>query len=158
MRACSRSGRKLRVVGDGPEYRSLRSLAGGSVEFCGRLSAEALRDAYAGCRALLMPGEEDFGITPVEAMASGKPVVALGRGGVLESVGHDCGVFYPDPTDEHLLAALQRFEDTEYSFSPEALQARAARFSLAAFEAGMRRVFSSPSNAVFATEHDGQGL
>jgi glycosyltransferase involved in cell wall biosynthesis len=86
IRHFSKTGRQLRVAGDGPEYRRLKREAGPSVEFCGRVSAEDLRELYAGSRALVVPGEEDFGITMVEALASGKPVLALGRGGACEIV------------------------------------------------------------------------
>ena len=72
-------------MGRGPEYLRLKSLAGPSVEFCGHVGDNALRDLYAHCRAVIIPGEEDFGIVAVEALASGKAVIALGRGGVLES-------------------------------------------------------------------------
>ena len=89
IRHFSQTGRKLRVAGDGPEYRSLKRLAGASVEFCGRVSAEDLRELYARSRALVVPGEEDFGITMVEALASGKPVLALGRGGACEIVSQE---------------------------------------------------------------------
>jgi glycosyltransferase involved in cell wall biosynthesis len=84
--AFSKSGRRLKIVGAGPEYKSLKALAGGTVEFCGRVVETDLRQIYSRCRAVLLPGEEDFGIVPVEALASGKAVIALGRGGVLESV------------------------------------------------------------------------
>jgi len=86
VRVFARNGRRLRIVGDGPEFKRLRKLAGGNIEFCGRLSDEEVREQFARCRAFLMPGEEDFGITAVEALASGKPVIALGRGGALEIV------------------------------------------------------------------------
>src|SRR6185369_10284764 len=86
VRAFSRNGRRLRIAGDGPEYKRLKQLAGGVVEFCGRVSDPELRELYARCRAFLLPGEEDFGIATVEALASGKPVIALGRGGALETV------------------------------------------------------------------------
>ncbi len=72
-----KSGRKLRVVGDGPEFAQLRNGAPANIEFCGRVSGEELRRLYARCRAFLLPGEEDFGITAVEAVASGKAVIAL---------------------------------------------------------------------------------
>jgi glycosyltransferase involved in cell wall biosynthesis len=86
VRAFSKNGRRLRIVGDGPEFSRLRKSAAANVEFCGRVSDKEVRSLYARCRALVMPGEEDFGITAVEAIASGKAVIALGRGGVLEIV------------------------------------------------------------------------
>jgi glycosyltransferase involved in cell wall biosynthesis len=143
VRAFSKNGRRLRIVGDGPEYGALRSLARGNIEFCGRASDKELRDLYARARAFLMPGEEDFGMTPVEALASGKPVVALGRGGVLESVplaDPAAGVFYDAPNEEQLAAAIQKFEKLEARISPRELQAYAARFSEERFAREMRAI------------------
>ncbi|MBI1789072.1 MAG: glycosyltransferase [Acidobacteria bacterium] len=141
VRLFTQTGRRLRVVGDGPEYGALRGLAGKSVEFRGRLPEEELREAYARCRALLIPGEEDFGLAAVEALASGKPVIALGRGGVLESAAGG-GLFYDQP--EGLGAAIDRFERMESQFRPEELQASVRRFSEPRFAAEMREVLSLP--------------
>ena len=157
VRAFSASGRKLRIVGDGPEYRSLRRLASNGIEFCGRVSQDALRELYARSRALIMPGEEDFGITPVEALASGKPVVALRRGGALESVDERSGEFYDEPVPEHLLAAVERFERREREFDTAYLQARARMFSPERFDSAMRRFLGHPSAAVLAPEDHGHG-
>src|SRR5579864_1767502 len=110
VRVFAQNGRKLRVVGDGPEFRPLRRMAGGNIEFCGRVSDEQLYELYARCRAFLMPGEEDFGITPVEALASGKPVIALGRGGALETVPLTeplGGLLYNDATEDSLREAIE---------------------------------------------------
>ncbi|MFN0166060.1 MAG: glycosyltransferase [Bryobacteraceae bacterium] len=140
VRACSRDGLALKIVGEGPEYRRLRSEAGSSIEFCGRVNDDDLRTLYSECRALLMPGEEDFGIAPVEALASGKPVIAYGRGGVLESVPPEGGVFYDEPDAETLAGAIRRFEEMEPAIQPEALQKSASRFSEAAFRESMSRL------------------
>jgi glycosyltransferase involved in cell wall biosynthesis len=132
VRCFTRTGRRLKIVGDGPEYAALKKQAGPNVEFCGRVSPVDLRILYARCRALLMPGEEDFGIVAVEAMASGKPVVALGRGGVLEAVppeGAGAAVFYSEPGDAQLEQAVKRFEEVETMVRPAELQAWAKRFS-----------------------------
>jgi glycosyltransferase involved in cell wall biosynthesis len=139
----SKTGRRLKIVGNGPEYRSLKALAGHNVEFCGRVSDSDLRYLYARCRAVLLPGEEDFGIVPVEAIASGKPVIALGRGGVLESVPQQnprAGFFYGSPGPEFLGAAVERFEEEEGSLSSKAIQAAAQHFSEKRFQEQMRRV------------------
>lgn len=141
--ASSKSGRRLKIVGDGPEYKSLKALAGRTIEFCGRVSESELRRLYSRCRAVLLPGEEDFGIGPVEAIASGKPVIALGRGGVLESVPQHhprAGFFYNSPGPEFLLSAVTRFEQEESSLHPKAIQAAAQRFSEARFQSQMRRL------------------
>ncbi len=133
VRLFSRSGIKLKIVGDGPEYKSLRKIAYGSVEFCGRVSDEELRALYAESRGLVVPGEEDFGITMVESLASGKPVIALGRGGALEIVPEGGGVLYAQPTAEHLADAMAQFEAVEGLIQPAALQGYAARYSEAQF-------------------------
>lgn len=140
--AFAKTGRRLKIVGDGPEYKPLKALAGSSIEFCGRVPDSELRELYARCRAVLLPGEEDFGIVPVEAIASGKPVIALGRGGVLESVPQHkprAGFFYGSPGPEFLATAVERFEQEEASLSPSAIQAAAQRFSEARFQSQMQR-------------------
>ncbi len=140
VRACSRQGLKLKIVGEGPELRKLRSEAGPSIEFCGRVNDDDLRTLYAECRALLMPGEEDFGIAPVEALASGKPVIAYGRGGVLESVPPEGGVFYDQPDAESLAGAIRRFDAMEPAIRADALRQSASRFSETVFRESMERV------------------
>ena len=146
IRHFSQTGRKLRLAGDGPEYRSLKRQAGTSVEFCGRVSADDLRELYARSRALIVPGEEDFGITMVEALASGKPILALGRGGACEIVSREdfCGgILYPAPTAEDLDDALKRFEISEPDFRPKHLQYWAEQFSEASFQANMQRILAA---------------
>jgi glycosyltransferase involved in cell wall biosynthesis len=148
VRCFASNGRPLKIVGGGPEYRALRRLARPNIEFCGRVSAGELRELYAHCRALLMPGEEDFGIVPVEAMASGKPVIALGRGGVLESVPLERplgGVLYEQTGEAALEEALARFERLERLVSPQALQGWATRFSESRFQDEMRDIIGVPA-------------
>lgn len=143
VRAFSRNGRRLRIVGDGPEYQALKGVARANVEFCGRVADKELRELYARARAFVMPGEEDFGMTPVEALASGKAVIALGRGGVMESVPREnpvAGVFYRAPEEEELLDAIAEFEKIEPQISPRDLQASAVRFSEERFAREMRDV------------------
>jgi len=110
------------------------------VEFTGRVSDRELRDLLSRARAFVMPGEEDFGMTPVEALASGKPVIALGCGGALETVPPFGGVFFDKPTEDALLGALQRLESTEADIQPAELQAWAGQFSEAEFARKMSPV------------------
>ena len=149
VRAFARNGRKLRLVGDGPEFRSLRSMAAGNIEFCGRASDQELHELYACCRGFLMPGEEDFGMTAVEALASGKPVIALARGGAVETVPVAepvGGLLYRDATEEALREAIELWERREPQLEPKALQAYAEQFSSIAFSTKITPIlFGSPS-------------
>jgi len=149
VRVFARNGRKLRIVGDGPEYKSLRKLTAPNIEFCGRVSDDDLHDLYARCRAFLMPGEEDFGITAIEALASGKPVIALGRGGALETVPLSDplgGMIYHDAIDYALATAVENWDVLEHEIEPRALQAYASRFSRAEFDRRMRIVLFGDSD------------
>jgi glycosyltransferase involved in cell wall biosynthesis len=140
VRAFSKSGRKLRIVGDGPEFRRLRAMAQKNVEFCGRVSDDELTKLYSRSRAFVMPGEEDFGITAVEAVASGKAVIALGRGGVREIVPEEGAFFFDSPDEASLESAVQRFEAAEARIPAARLQSSAARFSAAEFDRKVREV------------------
>jgi len=127
VEACRRLGLPLKVVGDGPEERRLRELAGPTVEFLGRVDDDALPGLYANCRAFVMPQEEDFGIAALEAQAAGRPVVAYAAGGARETVVEgETGLFFAEQTVDSLVEALRRLEGRE--FSPEACRANAARF------------------------------
>jgi glycosyltransferase involved in cell wall biosynthesis len=140
----SRTGQRLRIAGAGPELRRLRDAAGPNVEFLGRVADEELRELYARCRAFLIPGEEDFGMTPVEALASGKPVIAYGRGGALETVPEFGGVFFGEQTAESFAEAMKRLERMEADIRPAELQAWAARFSEGEFARKMGALLHSP--------------
>ncbi len=154
--ACTALGRRLKVVGTGPEEGRLKNLAGPTVEFLGWQPDEALPGLYAHARAFIFPGEEDFGITPVEAMAAGRPVVAYGRGGALETVvGPDdesgrapTGRFFLEQEVDALAAALEALEAELDRFDPQALAAHAAGFDTAVFlermSAFLREVLARP--------------
>ena len=132
IEACNRLQVPLRVVGTGPEGRALRRLAGPTVQFLGRLTDAQVAHEYARCRALIFPGEEDFGLTPVECMASGRPVAAYGRGGALETVtAGKTGVFFGEQTPEAVMEALQAVMALQ--IVPEVLQAEAFRFDTSVF-------------------------
>ena len=144
----TRTGRHLKIVGDGPEYKKLRSMAGATVEFCGRVGEGELRRLYAHSRALLMPGEEDFGIVAVEAIASGKALIGLARGGLLEIAPAYCphaAFLYDEPGAEQLNSAIERFEEEEPMITTGAIQASALRFSEDHFRKQMGRlIFDQP--------------
>jgi len=147
VRAYAENGRKLKIVGEGPEFRNLRRIASANIEFCGHVPEDQLRDLYAHCRAFLMPAEEDFGIAAVEALASGKPVIALGRGGARETVPAADplgGLLYSQPSPQSLNQALRQWDRIQHRADPRALQHHASRFSEAEFARKMQRVFFGP--------------
>jgi len=145
VEAFSRLGRPLKVAGGGYNEDGLRAMAKPNVEFVGRCSDEELTDLYAGCRAFVFPGEEDFGIMPLEAMASGRPVIAYGSGGALETVvGLDepddapTGVFFYEQTPEALCRAIETYEARCDEFEPRALTEHAFGFDRSAYKQKMR--------------------
>jgi glycosyltransferase involved in cell wall biosynthesis len=130
--ACTRLGRRLDVIGSGPELSRLRRRAGPTVRFLGWQPDEAVRQAVARCRAFLFPGEEEFGIAPLEATAAGRPVVAYARGALPETVVDGVtGLFFREQTAEALVDALRRCEVT--GFSPDKIRAHALRFGEESF-------------------------
>jgi glycosyltransferase involved in cell wall biosynthesis len=140
IEACNRLRRPLTVIGTGQDEARLRTLAGPTVQLIGWQPDEVIRDHLRRCRALLFPGEEDFGIVPVEANACGAPVVALGRGGATETVippgsGKDpTGLWFSEPTVESLIDALHLFEKRAGDFHPAAARKQAQRFNARRFE------------------------
>ena len=136
IEACNRLGVPLRIIGDGPEYHALKRRAGPTVRFLGKIPDAEVAREFARCRALIFPGEEDFGLTPVECMASGRPVVAYGRGGALETVTPGkTGLFFDAQTPESLMEALKAVSSLRVV--PEELQAEAFRFDSSVFAARM---------------------
>jgi glycosyltransferase involved in cell wall biosynthesis len=132
IRAANSRNLPLSIAGFGPEESRLRKMAGPTVTFLGTPSDEELRRLYRSARAVLMPGEEDFGIVPVEAQACGTPVIALGQGGAKETVRDgQTGILYPSPGPESLILALERFETV--SFDTAVLRSNAEKFSPSRF-------------------------
>ena len=144
IEAFNRLRKRLVIVGSGPEERSLRALAGGTIEFAGWADERDLKQYYAGCRALIFPGVEDFGIVPVEAMACGKPVIALAKGGALETVVEGTtGLFFSDQTPESLAQAVDQFE--KLKFDGRAMRIHAARFEREICKNRLRALIDSVS-------------
>ncbi|MDR1396882.1 MAG: glycosyltransferase [Desulfarculales bacterium] len=142
IQACRQLRRPLKIVGSGPDLEALRALAGPETEFLGWCGSRRLASLYAGAKALLFPGEEDFGIAPLEAMASGCPVLAYGKGGALETVAgqkdaRPTGRFFYAQTVPALRAAMESLEKDLPHFNQEDLLKRAATFSLPIFKQKM---------------------
>jgi glycosyltransferase involved in cell wall biosynthesis len=118
IEAFNQLGERLIIVGDGPDVQRLRVIARKNIEFVGWQPDEKLTEYYARCRAVIFPGEEDFGIVPVEAMASGRPVIAYAKGGALETVVRSnqlkTGVLFDDQTVESLIGAVRLFEQEKF--------------------------------------------
>lgn len=146
VEAFNRMGKKLVVIG-GPakEQKALEAIAGDTVHFLGRAPFEVLKDHMARCKALIFPGEEDFGIVPVEVMASGRPVIAYGRGGALDSViDGETGLLFNHQSVDDLVAAVETFEAERLDqLDPSALVAHAATFNEAAFQTKMAQSLAS---------------
>jgi len=123
----------LRIIGSGPDAARLRGLAGPTVQLMGRQPDEVVREHYSRCQAFIFPGEEDFGLTPLEAQASGRPVLAYGAGGALETVRlGQTGAFFAEQTVDTLVAALRGFDPAR--FDPRAARANAQRFDVSVFK------------------------
>lgn len=135
VEAFTKLGKPLVVIGKGEQFQSLRRQAGANVRILGRQSLSVVREHYARCRALIFPGEEDFGIVPLEAMASGRPVIAFGRGGALETVlDGKTGLFFEEQTVESLSGAVERFEAVESTFDPVEIRRHAEGFDRRVFK------------------------
>jgi glycosyltransferase involved in cell wall biosynthesis len=142
VEAFNRSGQPLVVIGGGEMLAELRDLARPNVTIMGAQQFSVLKDHYARCKALIFPGEEDFGIVPVEAMASGRPVIAYGRGGATETVVDGVtGVFFETQTVEAIEAAVERL--SRMTLDPEAIAAHARRFSADEFSRRTRRFINN---------------
>lgn len=136
VRAYSRSNRRLVVVGTGTEFRGLQNMSGPNVDFRGWLPDADILDLYRRCRMLIFPGEEDFGIVPLEAQACGRPIVAYARGGALETVvDGTSGVFFGEQTEDALVDAVERCEAQDWD--RVAIRANAERFDEMNFVTGI---------------------
>jgi glycosyltransferase involved in cell wall biosynthesis len=156
IEACRQLGRKLLIVGDGPDRKKLERLSPKNVEFLGELGDAELRNVYAHCRALLFAADEDFGMVPLEAQSFGRPVIAFGKGGSLETVrglipigernGNDettpTGLFFAEQKADSLAKAIVSFESSEALFRPQVIQSHARKFDTAIFLDHMRKYIS----------------
>jgi glycosyltransferase involved in cell wall biosynthesis len=140
----------LKIIGSGPEEKRLRSVARSNVEFLGWQSDRVVSESYSACRALIFPGEEDFGIVPLEAMASGRPVIAYGKGGALETVipydqpdqpgdGVPTGLFFHEPNVDSVIGAVERFHKIEREFDPAAIRNHTLQWDRERFKEKMEK-------------------
>jgi glycosyltransferase involved in cell wall biosynthesis len=140
--ACTQLGLPLRIVGDGPDRPRLQRLAGSTISFLGRLDEHEVRHQMSRCKALIFPGEEDFGLTPLEAQASGRPVIAYGAGGALETVKDgETGTYFTTPSAEALAEALSNFDHKK--FDPQNLRTHALGFDKGPFKRRMYQVLTT---------------
>ncbi len=140
--ACNRLKAKLIIAGSGPAEAKLKALAGPTIEFAGRVDHDRLRELYLGACATIFPGDEDFGLVPLESLSCGTPVIALRAGGALETIEDGkTGVFFDDCTADSLADALRRFETR--TFDPQTCASSAKRFDRAAFEKNILRAIDS---------------
>jgi glycosyltransferase involved in cell wall biosynthesis len=146
--ACNAMKRRLIVIGQGEAMRALQQTAGPTITFLGYQPDDVVREHYRRCRAFIFPGEEDIGLTPIEAQACGRPVIAFGRGGALETVigglptssfapESSTGVFFAEQSAESLADAIRFFELNETRFSPAFIRRHAERFDVSRFKSEM---------------------
>jgi glycosyltransferase involved in cell wall biosynthesis len=132
VESCSKSGRSLKVVGSGPDLKRLQAAAGPSVEFLGRQPDDVVATLVSRCRALIFPGEEDFGMAPLEANAAGRPVIAFNGGGASETILPGLnGIFFQEATVESLISSLDIFDTMQWN--SHEIRAYATRFDSAVF-------------------------
>ena len=141
----------LKIAGEGPIRKKLEKMARSNVEFLGWVDDQVLPTLYASCQAVIFPGEEDFGIVPLEAHASGRPVIAYGKGGALETIlplgnlGLATGVFFRESTPESLIEAVRIFQQNRRRFDPAAIRRHACRFSRDRFKVQVKDFIATHS-------------
>ncbi|PKP62187.1 glycosyltransferase family 4 protein [Candidatus Atribacteria bacterium HGW-Atribacteria-1] len=139
VKACNKLKLPLKIIGEGPYRNILEQMAQPNIVFLGKVTEEILAKNYNHCKAFIFPGEEDFGITPLEAQAYGKPVIAYGQGGALETVVDGVtGIFFKEQTTESLAAAIRHFEIIKDSFNPKEIRKNALKFDKEIFKAEIK--------------------
>lgn len=157
VEACTKMNLPLIVIGDGPEREKLEKMAGPTVKFLGRVSDEIIKEYYSKCKALLFPGEEDYGITPLEAQASGRPVIAYGKGGVLETViNNETGLFFYEQNADSLVRAIEKFD--EIDFCKKSSRNHALEFDESIFKEKLKRFVNEQYEKYNKSKMDGISL
>ncbi|SKA76592.1 Glycosyltransferase involved in cell wall bisynthesis [Caloramator quimbayensis] len=135
IEAFNKLGLPLIIIGRGPEYKKYKKLIKSNIKLLGHLSDSEVREYYRRCKAFIFPGEEDFGITPVEAQACGRPVIAYGKGGTLETIIEGkTGIFFYKQDAESLIEAIQKFEKSSDDFDKDFIRKYAEKFSVNRFK------------------------
>jgi glycosyltransferase involved in cell wall biosynthesis len=151
IEACKRLGRRLVIIGDGPDRERLEKLAGPKTEFLGRQPDAQVNQYASRCRALLFPGEEDFGMVPLEVNAAGRPVIAFRGGGAMETVVDGMtGVFFNNPTSASLIEAIENFESR--TWHQHLLRGHAEKFDRSVFAFRVLQFLSSVAPSSCASE------
>ena len=145
VQAFNRLGLPLVIIGDGTERKKLENRAESNITFLGRQPDEVVSEHLSRCQALIFPGEEDFGIAPVEAQASGRPVIAYRGGGALETISEQTGVFFYPKTEEALQQTIQEFDARR--FDSQFIQQHAAQFGIDVFRQKMRETLEGKINS-----------
>jgi len=141
INACKKLNQNLKIIGTGLYLKELKKIAGDSkrIEFLGRVSDEELSSYYSGCRALIFPGEEDFGISPLEAQASGRPVIAYAKGGALETIiDGETGIFFKEDNEDSLSESISDFINMENNFIPGVIRKHALKFDKEVFKKSLK--------------------
>ncbi|MFT7184392.1 MAG: glycosyltransferase involved in cell wall biosynthesis [Oceanicoccus sp.] len=142
----NRLGKRLVIIGDGPDRARLERMAAENIDFLGYKSDEMVKEYMQNCRAFIFPGEEDFGMAPVEAMACGKPVLAYGKGGLTETMKEGVtGQLFKEPTIESMEAALTQLLINEKDYDPHAIREHSKQFSKERFEKAMQALVKNAS-------------
>ena len=135
----NKNGKPLVIIGTGAELANLKKIAGKNIQLLGYQSFDVIRQYYSRCKALIFPGVEDFGMVPIEAMASGRPVIALSQGGALDTViDGETGVLFDVPDISALNGAINKFEENYQAFSSERIRLHAEQFDSAIFKSRIK--------------------
>ena len=141
IQACNKGGKNLIIIGEGPDRKRLEKLSRKTIKFLGSQPKEKVAEYYSNAIATIFPGSEDFGLVPLESMASGTPVIAFDKGGAKETVIEgETGTFFDEPSADSLLCAMEQFDRD--SFSPDKMRSHAEKFSRGRFEESIRNIIA----------------